>query len=531
MPCAKRSKRVNTINTELAANEGAKHIAIFGSTSYIGTHLITRLYNAGHRLTLITRTARKLEFLNHECFYLQRQVPDICIAEFQLKEETFGQITDTLRGVDAVYYLVHSLYVQDDNDFLQEDNRLAALTARACTSAGVRQIVFMGGLGVEKAGYPLSKHLRSRQETAQHLRLEHDNVTEFRAGVIIGAGNSSFEIVRSLATKLPFILRPYPKEGLCQPVFVDDVIQYLTHALLNERYFNQIAEIGSPEVLPYSKMVQLYASYVLHKKLCALPLPFFSLFLPPFFLSRIISRISAIPAILIERLLEGMRSAAVIGKYSVARIDPECPVVPLSYAASVRKAAQRDESAMYRSVWATPYELSVLNPEKKKQFMHMSSQEKEGMLFESFSKEIDVQEIEAVFDRIKNIGGKTGYYSPMWLWRLRGWIDVLLGGRGLRSQKSNPSLIRIGNRIDFWVVTYYRNFQNNKVLRLKADMITPGDAWLQFTIYPTENKDKALLTLTAYFEPHGIFGYLYWYSLYFIHKFIFRVMVENITKR
>ncbi|HHD75100.1 MAG TPA: SDR family oxidoreductase [Nitratifractor sp.] len=507
-----------------------KHIAIFGSTSYIGTKLIIDLYNAGHKLTLFTRTARKLEFLNDECFYLQHTIPNICIVEQKIEEEEFDHIVEHLQGVDAVYYLVHSLYVSGKKDFLQEDNRLAALVARASSKAGVEQIIFMGGLGVEKEGYPLSKHLKSRQESAVYLRKHHNGVTEFRAGVIIGAGNSSFEIVRSLAKKMPFLLRPYSKEGLCQPIFIDDVIDYLIHALLNPNYYNQIAEIGCKDTLTYSQMIQRYAEHILDKKLVAIPIPYFAKLITPGLLSAVISRLSGIPAILVRRLLYGMYSAAVIGEHSIEKIDPHCPITPKTYDESIEIAAQRDEQGMLQSIWATPYELSVLNPEKKKQFLRMTSSEKEGMLYEGYSKEIDIKDIEAVFEKVKDIGGKTGYYSPKWLWLARGWIDILLGGRGLQQNKRNRSLIRVGDRIDFWVVTYYKNLAHNKVLRLKADMITPGDAWLQITIHPTEKEDKVMFTMTAYFDPRGIWGYLYWYSLYFIHKFIFKTMVENICK-
>ncbi len=506
-----------------------RHIAIFGSTSYIGTKLIIQLYNAGYKLTLFARISRKLEFLNEECFYLQHKIPNICIVEQKLEEAELEHIVDHLEGVDAVYYLIHSLYVPDDKDFLEEDNRLATLVGRACTKASVQQIIFMGGLGVEKEGYPLSKHLKSRQETAENLRLAHNGVTEFRAGVIIGAGNSSFEMVRSLATKLPLIVKPYSKEGLCQPIFVDDVIDYLFHALLHPSYYDRIAEIGSDDVMTYSRMVQRYASVVLDKRLIAIPVPFFDKIFRPYILGAIISRMSGIPSRLIERLMEGMYSAAIISEHPVSKIDPSLPVVPKSYDESIKIAAARDEKGMLQSIWATPYELSVLNPEKNKQFLRMSSQEKEGMLFESYNKEIEGKDIDIVFERVKNIGSKTGYYSPKWLWQVRGWIDVLLGGRGLQPNKRNTKLIRVSDRIDFWVVTYYKNLPQDKILRLKADMITPGDAWLQFTIHPSSNKEKALFTMTAYFEPDSILGYLYWYSLYFIHKYIFKTMVERIT--
>ncbi|WP_345971345.1 SDR family oxidoreductase [Sulfurimonas sp. HSL1-6] len=510
-------------------NSTNHHIAIFGSTSYIGTHLIAKLYNAGYKITLFTRTTRKFEFLNDECYFLERTSPDICIAEQRLEVRGFDDIVTTLQGVDAVYYLVHSLYVKGDYDFSLKDNRLAGLVGKACTKAGVKQIIYLGGLGVETEGYPLSMHLRSRQQTAEFLCKEHDGVTEFRAGVIIGAGNSSFEIIRSLATKLPLVPKALGKEGLCQTIAVEDLVAYLTHALLNEKYYDQIVEIGSNEVLTYSAIVQTYADIVVDKKLHVAPLPLFNKIFTPYVLSKIISRMSGMRAILVERLLEGMNSAAIIGNHPVSKVDPHCPVKPKPFTEALRIAGQRCEELTYLSVWSTPYEESVLNPEKKKQFLRFTSELKEGMLFEAYSATFPAEKIEDVFYRVKDIGGTTGYYSPRWLWQVRGFIDVLLGGRGLRDTKRAPKFIRVGDRIDFWVVTFYKNKPGNKVLRLKAEMLTPGNAWLQFILQPVQEEEgKARLTLTAYFEPNGIGGYLYWYSLYFIHKYIFKTMVENI---
>lgn len=506
-----------------------RHIAIFGSTSYLGTHLITKLYNEGYKITLFTRTTRKFEFLNDECYFLKRTYPDFCLAEQRLEVRGFDDIVETLQGVDAVYYLVHSLYVKGGYDFSLKDNRLAELVGKACAKAGVEQILYVGGLGVETQGYPLSMHLRSRQQTAEFLRKEHNAVTEFRAGIIIGAGNSSFEIIRSLATKLPFVPKPLGREGLCQTIFVEDLIAYLTHALLNEKYYDKIVEVGSDEVLTYSAIVQTYADVVVGKKMPVVPLPLFYRIFTPHLLSKIISRMSGMPAILIERLLEGMSSAAIIGNHPVYKIDPQCPVKPKPFAEALKIAGKRCEELTYLSIWSTPYEESVLNPEKKKQFLRFTSELKEGMLFETYSATFPAEKMENVFYRVKDIGGTTGYYSPKWLWQVRGFIDVLLGGRGLRDTKRGPKLIRVGDRIDFWVVTFYKNRPDHKVLRLKAEMITPGNAWLQFIIQPVQEEEgKARLTLTAYFEPSGIGGYLYWYSLYFIHKYIFRTMVENI---
>lgn len=505
----------------------SQHVALFGPTGYIGTKMVIDLYNTGVKLSLFSRSTRNLDYLQDECFLFLHKNPNICIVKQFIKEQYFDDMVESLRGVDVAYYLIHSLNVSKD-DFLNTDNALAELVARACEKAGVKQIIYLGGLGVDTAKAPLSKHLLSRQETAEHLRMHHHCVTEFRAGVIIGAGSVSFEIIRSLGTKLPFMPKLSIKEGLCQPIFVDDVISYLLHAKMNPNYFNQIAEIGSKDVLSYTQMIQQFREVIVGNKILMVRVPLLDKILTPTVLSYIIAHLTHMPQILIKRLLEGMSSFAIVGEHSVEKIDADCPVHPLDYIESIKEATKRSEDAMYQSIWNTPYELSVLNAENKKQFLYLTSKEKEGMLYEEFSQIIPIEDMDRVFENIKNIGGKTGYYSPRWLWQVRGLIDKLLGGSGLIPNKRNPKLLRVGDRIDFWAVTYYRNWKYTKVLRLKATMKSPGDAWLQFSITTSKDKTSAVLTLKAYFEPSGVWGYIYWYSLYFIHKYIFKEMVQNI---
>jgi len=507
-----------------------KHIAIFGPTGYIGTKLIRDLYNEGHKLTLFSRSIRKLDYLQNDCMLLRGIEPNICIVEQFLEEEYYKDIVASLQGVDAVYYLVHSLYIDEKSNFLNKDNQLASLIAKASTEAGVKQIIYLGGLGVDKPKAPISKHLLSRQDTANYLRANHNCVTEFRAGVIIGAGSSSFEIIRSLGNKLPLLPKLPGIEGQCQPILVDNVVDYLIHSLSNPKYFNQIAEIGSKDVLTYPKMIEIFASKIRGVELTTLPLPIINKILTPSILSYIISHMTNMPYLLIERLLEGMHSYAIVSNHPVEAIDPDNPIELKSFEESLKIATERMEDAMFQSVWSIPYELSVLNANHKTQFLNLSSKEIEGMLFEKYSEKIEIQEMYQVFETIKTIGGTTGYFSPRWMWEIRGFFDKLLGGRGLSPYRSHPSLLRVGDRIDFWVVSFYKNWATNKVLRLKADMKTPGDAWLQFEIQSSPKNDEAIFTLSAYFEPSGIAGYIYWYGLYFIHKFIFKYMVKEILK-
>lgn len=504
-----------------------KHIAIFGPTGYIGTKILINMYNQGHRLSLFSRNIRKLSYLQDECMLLMSREPRICLIEQFLEADFLDQIIDALEGVDAIYYFIHSLNM-DKGNFINKDNSLADLIAKAAKAAGVKQIIYLGGLGVDTPEAPISPHLKSRQETAEHLRMHHPCVTEFRAGVIIGAGSASFEIVRNLGTKLPFLPQLPGYQGLCQPIYVDDVASYLIHALFNPLYYDQIAEIGSKDIFRYSEMVAEFAWINQHKKLKTLPLPLFNKLLTPPVIAWFASRMTPLPYVLIEPLVEGMHSLAIVGDYPVEAIDPDIPFEPITFSEAVPIAIERLETGTMDSVWSIPYELSVFNAQQKKQFLNFTSTEIEGMLYEECSRTIGIEEMNAVFERVKQIGGKTGYYSPRWLWEARGFIDKLFGGPGLSPSRRRPELLRVGDRLDFWVATFYKNTPNEKILRLKAKMLSPGNAWLQFVVKRSPTDHEAIFNLRAYFEPSGVWGYIYWYSLYFIHKFIFKEMTGNI---
>jgi uncharacterized protein YbjT (DUF2867 family) len=504
-----------------------KHIAVFGPTGYIGTKVVHGLYNLGYKLSLFSRNTRRLSYLQDDCSLLNAVEARVCIVEQFLEEEYYDQIVENLKGVDIVYYFIHSLSIKK-GEFTTVDNELAALVAKTAMAAGVKQIIYLGGLGIEKPEAPLSKHLKSRHDTAEYLRKHHQCVTEFRAGVIVGAGSASFEIIRNLGLKLPFLPQLPGVEGKCQPIFVDDVISYLFHAIENEKYYNQIIEIGSKDIFTYSQMLQEFARIVKHKKLKVIPLPLVNKLLTPEVIAWFASRMTPLPYVLIEPLIEGMHSYAIVGEYGVEKIDKECGIKPKNFEEGVKIAMRRLETGTMDSVWPTPYELSVLNAKRTRQFLHFTSKEVEGMLYEECSQIISADEMDAIFETVKDIGGSRGYFSPYWLWQIRGLIDKIVGGPGLAKFKRHSSLLRVGDRIDFWVVTFYKNKENEKVLRLKANMVTPGNAWLQFSLKKSKNNpNEAVFDLSAFFEPFGIWGYIYWYSLYFIHKFIFKDMVKN----
>ena len=507
-----------------------KHIAIFGPTGYIGTKVIIELYNKGYKLTLFTRNLRKLLYMQDDCELLMPKQSGICLMETEIKQANYEEIKNALEGVDAIYYLIHSLNISNGN-FINQDNEMAELISSAAKEAHVEQIIYLGGLGVDNPDHPLSDHLKSRHETGEHLRKYHQNVTEFRAGVIIGEGSASFELIRALSVKLPFIPQLGKDEGYCQPIFVNDVIEYLLYALLNQKYYGKIAEIGCDEVYHYSDIVKIYAEVVNHKYLKSFTIPFANIILHPYIISWFASRMSGMPYILVYRLIEGAFCDAIVYDFPINNIDPNVPIKPLSFKESLRIAAKRSEEGYIHSIWSIPFEQSVLNSKTKKQFYKLSSQEVDGLIHDEFSITINAKDMDKVFNRIKSIGGKNGYYSTQWLWKVRGFIDTLMGGPGLNNcVRRNPKLLRVGDHIDFWIVTYYKNAPNHKVLRLKANMKTPGNAWLQFSIDRIKGDSKAVVSMRPYFDPSGIFGYIYWYSLYPIHKIIFNQMIRNIVK-
>jgi len=217
-------------------------IAIFGSNGYIGTRLTRGLYNEGNKLTLFSRNLRNLEYLNANNPFFIETKPNICVVEQELNISYFDEIVENLKGVEVVYYLIHSLS-ETKQDYRKKDNDLASLVAIASTKAGVKQIIYLGGFG-DKNNPKTSKHLISRQETAYYLRKYHNNVTEIRAGIIIGAGSMSFELIKTTAEVMPF-LPEIQNEGKANITFVDDVITALIKVIDNKEYFNKIAEIGS----------------------------------------------------------------------------------------------------------------------------------------------------------------------------------------------------------------------------------------------------------------------------------------------
>jgi len=498
-------------------------IAIFGATGYIGMIVAETLANTTMDMKLFVRNKRRM-------MYLVKKSKNILINDTELKKENIQKLSQELEGYDTVIYLIHSMAKEQKGSFAVRDDLLASIVGEASKNTSVSNIVYLGGLGIDKKGYERSRHLASRQHTALELGKFGIPVTELRAGVIIGAGSASFEIIRNLGTKLPILPKLSIEIGLCQPIDVDCVVEYILEAIHNEKLRGHIVEIGCDEVYKYSDMVKIFATEVKHRFMPYIKLPLVEKLISKEFIALVISRATSLPMQLILPLVGGIDSYAIIGEHPVSKYDPNCSIKPMSYLEAIKLATNRENRGQTISLWGLPIEDQVYDKKESKIFkFNYNATEINGILYEERSLKLKDEEIKPIFCEIKRIGGKNGYWSPHWLWKIRGWIDSLLGGPGLSGRIRNYSEVREGERMDFWTISRYIDKVDLKKLRLKARMKTPGHAWLEFTI--TKREDENFLILRAYFEPSGICGYIYWYSLYFIHQYMFTSMIENIYKK
>ncbi|MCF6245150.1 MAG: SDR family oxidoreductase [Sulfurovum sp.] len=475
---------------------------ILGASGYIGLRLSKKLKKENHELHLFNRNRNKISWL---------ETSTVTAYDIEFTEKNRKTLGNIFKDADTLYYLIHSMS-EGNTEFEHKDITLAKLIANICKESGVKKIVYLGGLGSSED--TLSKHLQSRQDTGRTLAENFHNVKEYRAGIIIGAGSSSFEIIRTLATKLPFIPVFWKYEGLCQPIFADDVISILKNEKYNIHTDNKILEIGCDEQITYSDLVKKYAIEVIDRPLKIIKFPFLEKIITPKVIGKIISVMTGQPKELVIPLIYGVKNDAI-----VTQRKKQKKMMKLDIA--LKLAAKRDRAGQILSVWDFPTNLSQYQKTETRIF---NTQEKEGLLYEEVHAVI--KSPSKIFEEIQTIGGAKGYWSTPLLWKIRGYIDRLFGGLGINShyKKSNDEL-HTGDRIDFWTVAYINDTSHEKVLRLRSEMKTPGEAWLQFSII---NKD---FYLRAFFEPAGILGYLYWYSLYPIHKFIFKMMVKNIIKK
>jgi uncharacterized protein YbjT (DUF2867 family) len=475
-----------------------KLILVTGATGYIGGRLVPELLQHGYRVRVLVR---EVDRIRGRSWFSQ---VDVCQGDV-LKPEALDGV---MEGVSAAYYLIHSMNTADD--FHRRDVTAASNFANAAEQGGVKQIIYLGGLGDPET--ELSNHLRSRQATGDTLRQGRVPVTEFRAAVIVGSGSLSFEMIRYLTELIPIMVCPRWVFTRIQPIAIQDVLEYLVAALETPTSAGEIIEIGGDGIMTYGDMMLQYAEVRGLKRLLV-PVPV----LTPRLSSYWVHWMTPIPASIVHPLIEGLRNEVIVRDDKARQLFPI--IEPVDYKTAVGQALDSLEAGEVETTWNDALTSSQGDVKPVILTTH------DGMLIEQRQHSVFAPPPE-VYSAFSRLGGEHGW-PHNWLWQLRGILDRLVGGVGFRRGRRDPDELRVGDVLDFWRV---EALDPDHLLRLRAEMKVPGRAWLQFEAVPLDD-GRTILTQTAYFAPKGLFGFLYWYALYPIHGLIFSSMIRHLAAR
>ena len=471
-------------------------ILVTGATGYIGKRLIPFLVNEGHQVVCCVR-----DKLRADKSYLEEELIEVVEVDF-LKPETLKNIP---QSIDVAYYLIHSMS-NSSKDFESLEERCAKNFKSQIEKTDAKQVIYLSGITNEKE---LSKHLRSRKNVEDILASKKYAITIFKAGIIVGSGSSSFEIIRDLVEKLPFMIAPKWLNTKTQPLAVRDVLTFLYGAAGNEILFNKTFDVFGPEILTYKEML-LQFSEVRNLKRYILTVPVMTPKLSSYWLYFVTSTSYKLASSLVDSM-----GIQIIGKPS--NINNLLNVKPLTYKQAVELAFEKIEQNSIVSSWKD----SMISSGRLRNNLHKYVNVPKYGCFKDY-KEKEVKDVKKTINKIWSIGGTTGWYYGTFLWKIRGYMDKMVGGIGLRRGRTHVSQLDVGDALDFWRVIFADKEQ--KKLLLYAEMRLPGEAWLEFKI------EDNLLKQTATFRPRGLWGRLYWYSVLPFHGFIFRGMINKLSQ-
>jgi len=479
-------------------------VLVTGSTGYIGGRLIPHLLSQGEKVVCLVRLKSSID---------RPFSKDVAVVNGSA--DNVDEVANAAQGCKIAYYLIHSL---GSENFEERDRLMAEAFRKGCEAANVERIVYLGGLGDENDD--LSEHLKSRQETGKVLASGNIAVTELRAAIIIGSGSASFEMLRSLTEVLPIMTTPsWVNKTRCQPTAVDDVMDALLAARHRTENGHDVLELGGPDVVTYREMMEIYAEVaeLPERKILGLPV------LTPRLSSYWVSLVTPLPNTLAKQLVGSLVNDVVVTQHSAA---DALNLKPLGFRQAVQKALAMVEDLEIPTSWsgnassdldATP---DVDDPDWSG-----------GKVFEDMRVAKTTEATaEEIFDIISSLGGKRGWLSGNIFWRIRGGIDKIIGGSGLRRGRRHPTDLKVGDVVDFWRVV---RLEPNEHLRLLAEMRLPGFAWLEWQIDTDNHSGRSVVTLTqrARFVPKGLFGRIYWFSLAPFHQFIFPGLASKIITR
>lgn len=478
------------------------NIAVIGATGYVGGRLVPELLAAGHHVRCLARNPDRLAGVEW------RANVEVVAADV-LDQDS---LETALVGVEAVYYLVHAMGIS--GDFEHSDRVGAENTRNAAERAGLARIVYLGGLGADDPD-ELSPHLASRHEVGQILAAGSVPVTELRAAVIIGSGSASFEMLRHLAEVLPIMTCPrWVTRTKCQPIAIADVLHYLVAVVDEPAAAGRILDIGAPEVLTYRDMMDRYSDAAGLRRRLIIPVPL----LTPRLSSHWVNLVTPLPYSLARPLVDSLINDVVVNPDRDIRrlIDHH----PYTLDEAIKRALAVVGNLEVKTSWMdSAASNTAASP------MPQDPDWAGGTVYQ------DVQEVStsatqsALFRTVAGIGGERGWYVVGWMWTMRGWVDKLIGGVGMRRGRRHPDLLRVGDALDFFRVEAY---EPTELLRLRAEMKVPGDAWLEWQVTNREDGGAQLRQL-ARFHPRGIPGRAYWWLLLPIHKVIWQQLAQRLV--
>ncbi len=467
-------------------------ILLTGSTGYIGKRILPLLLEEGHEVICCVRDKNRF-------FYPEKYSANVRLLEVDFLQ--YKSVETIPNDIDAAYYLIHSMSSADNYDELE---RISANNfKKKINDTSARQIIYLSGIVNDKS---LSKHLASRKAVEEILKSGKTPTTTLRAGIIVGSGSASFEIIRDLVHKLPVMITPKWLNTKCQPIAIADVLEFLMKSLLNPKTYNASFDIGGPDILTYKEMLLEFAKIKKLKRfIYTLPV------MTPKLSSYWLYFITSTSFKLASALVSSMRVEVVCRDN---RINELLDIKPISYRHALQKAIVKIDQDEVASSWKD----AQISGQFKGSISYYLKVPKKDCFIDRRKRKIINRDY--TIAKIWSIGGETGWYYGDWLWGLRGFIDKLFGGVGVRRGRTNKHDIHAGDALDFWRVVY-ANKEEGKLI-LYAEMKLPGEAWLEFKIF------NNTLYQAATFKPSGILGRLYWYAVLPFHGFIFNGMINKL---
>lgn len=485
-------------NQSLPSETSHAPVFVTGATGYVGGRLVGRLLDEGRSVRCYARTPKKLD--------QRRWVDDDRVFVEGGDVADIERTADAMRGCDTAFYLIHAME-SSVGDFASRDLELAKSFAQAAEQAGIKRIIYLGGLG--ETGEHLSEHLESRRDVEHALRESGVPVTVLRAAMIIGSGSASFEILRYLTERLPIMTTPKWVRTECQPIAIRDVLSDLIACLKNPDTAGEVIEIGGPDVVRYSELMHIAAKELGLRKRIIIPLPV----LTPKLSSLWIGLVTPVTPAIARPLAEGLRNRVVVTSDAADRLIPRQRIRVRD---AIALALQKTESHEVETAWSAAGVVPG-DPDWAGGTSYVDER----------SIEIDAS-AHAAYVAACRVGGGHGWYAAQWLWKIRGIMDKLIGGPGLKRGRRHPERVRYGEALDFWRVV---GIEPDRRLALRAEMKLPGIAMLTFTIKPKDDDpSRCDFTMSARFMPKGLLGILYWYSVLPFHHIVFNGMLGGIKR-